>query len=289
MNILLTGATGYIGSAVRSALAGAGHTVTALVRTSSAADRIAGAGVEPVIGDMRDAVLVRRLAEKSDAVVHAASPGDESSADAENAFADAVLSGLDGTFIRTGGVWVHGSGDAITEETPRSAPPIVAWRESVDRRVLAATGIRAVLIEPGVVYGHGGGIPRLVTGAARSASGLSLIGDGSQHWATVHVDDLARLYVAALERAGHGETFLGVSGDNPTTRSLGEAAAYRLGLGGRVVPEDPADTVARLGEFGRALLLSQQTDGGKARRVLGWQPTHRTLAEEIAAGAYDPA
>ncbi|MEU4422507.1 NAD-dependent epimerase/dehydratase family protein [Actinoplanes sp. NPDC024001] len=285
MNILLTGATGYIGSAVHSALVTAGHTVTALVRTPAAADRIAGA----VVGDMRDAGLVRQLAEKSDAVVHAASPGDASSAAAENEFADAVLAGLDGTFLRTGGVWVHGPGSAITEETPHAAPPLVAWRTEVDRRVLNARGIRAVLIEPGVVYGHGGGIPRLVTGAARVAEGLTLIGDGSQHWATVHVDDLAQLYLAALERGGHGETYLGVSGDNPTTRELGVAAAQRLGLEGRVVPEDPAATVERLGEFGRALLMDQQASGAKARRALGWEPAHRSLLEEIAAGGYDPA
>ncbi|MEU4626503.1 NAD-dependent epimerase/dehydratase family protein [Actinoplanes sp. NPDC023801] len=293
MEILLTGATGYIGSAVRSALVAGGHTVTALVRGEAAAERVAGAGVQPVIGDMRDAELVRGLAGKSDGVVHAASPGDATSADAEAEFADAVLAGFggrdNGVFVRTGGVWVHGAGTAITEDTPRDAPPLVAWREAIDRRVLAASGVRAVLIEPGVVYGHGGGIPRLVFAAERMRGGLTLIGDGSQHWVTVHVDDLAGLYVAALERAGHGETFLGAGGANPTTRELGEAASRRLGLGGRVVPEDPAATVERLGEFGRALLLDQQADGGKARRVLGWRPSRPSLLDEIAAGGYDPA
>jgi nucleoside-diphosphate-sugar epimerase len=286
MNILLTGATGYIGSAVRSALVAAGHTVTALVRSEAAADRVAGDGVQPVTGDMRDADLVRGLAAKSDGVIHTASPGDGTSAAAEAGFAGAVLAGLDGVFVRTGGVWVHGTGDAITEETPLDPPPIVAWREAVDRRVLAASGIRAVLIEPGVVYGHGGGIPRLVVAAEQAGGALTLIGDGTQHWVTVHVDDLAELYVAALERAGHGETFLGAGGANPTTRELGEAASRRLGLGGRVVPEDPAVTVERLGEFGRALLLDQQADGGKARRVLGWRPSRPSLLEEIASGGY---
>jgi nucleoside-diphosphate-sugar epimerase len=288
MNILLTGATGYIGSAVRSALVTAGHSVTALVRSEAAAVRVAGAGVDPVIGDMRDAGLVTALAGKNDAVIHTASPGDASSPAAEAEFADAVLAGLSGgVFVRTGGVWVHGPGTAITEETPLDPPPLVAWREAIDRRVLAASGVRAVLIEPGVVHGHGGGIPRLVVAAEQTGDGLTLIGDGSQHWATVHVDDLAALYVAALERAGHGETFLGVSGVNPTTRQLGEAASRRLGLGGRVVPEDPAATVERLGEFGRALLLDQQADGAKARRLLGWRPSRPSLLDEIAAGGYD--
>ncbi|WP_229069997.1 NAD-dependent epimerase/dehydratase family protein [Actinoplanes sp. DH11] len=288
MKILLTGATGYIGSAVRSALLSDGHAVTALVRTSDAAGRVSAAGLDPVIGDMRDADLVRELAGKSDAVIHTASPGDASSAAAEAAFADAVLAGGPATFIRTGGVWVHGDGAAITEETPVAAPPLVAWRQEIDRRVLTTAGLRAVLIEPGIVYGHGSGIPGMVVGAAVTGDALTLIGDGTQHWTTVHVDDLARLYVAALDRAGHGEVFLGVSGVNPTTRELGEAASHRLGLGGRVVPEPAAATVERLGEFGRALLLDQQATGEKARRVLGWQPVRPSLVGEIAAGGYDP-
>lgn len=285
MNIFLTGATGYIGSAVRSALLSRGHTVTALVRTSAAAGRMSGPGVEPVIGDMSDTALVRELAAKSDAVISAGDPG----AAVEASFAEAVLSARPETFLRTGGVWVHGAGDAITEETPIDAPALVAWREEVDRRVLESSDVRAVLIEPGIVYGHAAGIPRMVTGAARTDEGLTLIGDGTQHWTTVHVDDLAELYVLALEKAAHGSVFLGVGGQNPTVRELGEAASRRLGLGGRVVPEDPSETVKRLGDFGRALLLDQRATGAKARQVLGWAPTRPSLVAEIEAGGYDPA
>jgi nucleoside-diphosphate-sugar epimerase len=83
--------------------------------------------------------------------------------------------------------------------------------------------------------------------------------------------------------------YLGVSGDNPTVRELGEAASRRLGLDGRVMPEDPAALVARLGGFGEALLLDQQASGEKASRELGWNPSRRSLLEEFAAGAYDPS
>ncbi|RAK25670.1 NAD-dependent epimerase/dehydratase family protein [Actinoplanes lutulentus] len=231
---------------------------------------------------MGDSGLVRSLAATHQAVINVAAPG----AEVEASFADAVLDAGPEVFIRTGGVWVHGAGDAITEETPLDAPALVAWREKVDQRALAAPGIRSVLIEPGIVYGHGGGIARLVVGASRTDEGLTLIGDGTQHWATVHVDDLAELYVLALEKAPAGSTFIGVSGVNPTVRELGEAASSRLGLGGRVVAEDPAATVARLGDFGAALLVSQQATGEKARRVLGWAPSRASLVEEIAAGGY---
>ncbi|MEU4688897.1 NAD-dependent epimerase/dehydratase family protein [Actinoplanes sp. NPDC023714] len=276
MKILLTGATGYIGSTVRTALIESGHEVTSLVRSAAASLPSA------VIGDLRDTSLVRDLAGKHDGVIQLAAPEPA----VEAAVADAVLAARPEVFIRTGGVWVHGPGDAITEETPRNAPALVAWREEVDVRALAAPGIRSVLIEPGIVFGHGRGIPGLVVEAARQGH---LIGDGTQHWTTVHVDDLAALYVLALEKAEPGSVFLGVSGDNPTAGELGEAAARRLGAGGRPAPEDPAATVARLGYFGAALLLSQRASGAKARRVLGWKPVRPSLIEEIAAGGYDPA
>ncbi|GIF24038.1 hypothetical protein Ate02nite_67680 [Paractinoplanes tereljensis] len=128
MNIFLTGATGYLGSAVLPALLAAGHSVTALVRDPSR--RVEGAA--PVVGSIDDHDLVRRLAAEADAVIATASPGDATSATVETAFADAVLDGLrpGSIFVRTGGVWVHGSGAELTEETPRNAPALVARRST---------------------------------------------------------------------------------------------------------------------------------------------------------------
>ncbi|MDY7090489.1 MAG: NAD-dependent epimerase/dehydratase family protein [Actinomycetota bacterium] len=290
MNILLTGATGYIGSRVLTALLGAGHSVTTLVRDPS---RVRDEGAQPVTGDMRDRDLVRGLAADAEAVIATATPGDATSAEADRDFVGAVLDGLrpGATFVRTGGIWVHGEGGALTEETPLSPPALVAWRAGIDSRALAAPGIRSLLVEPGIVYGHGTGIPALVFGQERvgDPAALQLIGPGTQHWTTVHVDDLAELYLATLTAGSAGDRFLAVGGGNPTVAALGEAAARRLGLDGRVVAEDPAGTVARLGGFGEALLLDQQASGEKARRVLGWKPSRPSLLETFAAGEYDPA
>jgi nucleoside-diphosphate-sugar epimerase len=287
MKIFLTGATGYIGSRVLPALTAAGHSVTALVRTYS----VRGDGVTAVVGDMRDRDLVGRLAAEADAVIALATPGDATSAAADDDFVGAVLARLrpGATLIRTGGIWVYGSGADITERKPLDAPPIVAWREAVDNRALTAPGIRSLLIEPGIVYGYGTGIPALLFGGRRTDDGLELIGPGTQHWTTVHVDDLAELYVAALTQGDSGERFIGVGGENPTVREMGEAVSRRLGLGGRVVPEDATATVERLGEFGAALLLDQQASGEKARRELSWKPSRPSLLAEIDSGAYDPS
>ncbi|MFF5077152.1 NAD-dependent epimerase/dehydratase family protein [Actinoplanes sp. NPDC000266] len=284
MKILLAGATGYIGSALLPALVTAGHSVTALVRDETKALAVRGKGAATVVGDITDRALVTQLASAADAVVTVASPGGASSKDDETAFAEAVLEGLGSgkTFVRTGGIWVHGPG-VIDEDTPRDAPALTAWREAVDTRVLRAPGIRSILIEPGIVYGHGGGIPTVAVAAARAGT---FVGPGTQHWTTVHVDDLAELYVAALERAEPGSAFFGVGGDNPTTREIGEAVARRLGLQG-VGPETAESLVRRLGLFGEALLLDQQATGEKARTVLSWKPSRPSLLEDIADGSYD--
>ena len=110
---------------------------------------------------------------------------------------------------------------------------------------------------------------------------LTVVGDGTQHWATVHVDDLAELYVRVIEGPEPVERVLGLSGHNATVTELGEALA-----GGPVAPEGIDASRARLGApFADALMLDQQGRGEKARS-LGWTPTRPSLLEEIRAGAY---
>ena len=294
MSVLLTGAPGYIGSAVLSALCEAGHEVTALVRDPARAELVAARGAAVVVGDMDDQRTVSALAAEASAVVATALPGGESAGRADEAFMDAVLGALpDGAaFVRTGGVWVHGSGADITESTPLDPPAIVAWRPSLDERALKDPRVRSMLVEPGIVFGYGGGITNVLFGSplrdTPDGPALTLVGTGEQHWTTVHVDDLAELYVAVLERGAAGERYVGVSGQNPTVRQLGEAVSHRLRLGGRVACESADLTIGRLGAFGEALLLDQRATGAHARATLGWAPRRRTLLEEIAAGGYDP-
>ncbi len=293
MAIFLTGATGFIGSAVLRQLRGQGRDVIALVRTEEKAEEVRAAGATAVLGTLTDGELVSRLALESDGVIHLASPGDASSAATDDAFVTAVLAGLEGSdkpYVHTGGIWVFGSGTDLTESSPLDPPALTAWRVPVEARVRSAVGVKTTIIAPGIVFGYGQGIPTVISDAPRgsgTAPALQLVGDGSQHWTTVFVDDLAELYILALDLADAGSYYIGASGQNPTVRELGEAAATAAGLDGRVETASVEQTRARLGApFADALLLDQQARGSAARIDLGWEPNGPTLLEELRSGSY---
>jgi nucleoside-diphosphate-sugar epimerase len=288
MRVLLTGGTGYIGGATLDRLVAKGHEVTAVVRDADKAASVRARGAAPALADLSDGAALRALAAASEGVVHLASPGDASSASADESAVDAFLDALRGTdrpFVHTTGVWVHGSGAALHERSPMNAPRLTAWRVPLAERVRAAEGVRTSVIAPAVVYGRGGGLLHLVAAGpltTDAAPALTMIGPGDQHWSTVHVDDLAELYTLALEKAPGGAYFLGAGGTNPTVREISVAVSRALGLAGRVAPEPVVQTLDRLGPLGEALLLDQQATGDSARRLLGWEPARPSILEEVA-------
>lgn len=268
--------------------------MTALVRDEEKAAIVRSLGAGAVVGDATDAALVERLAAESDGVIHLAS-----APDVDPVVIDAVLRALAGSgkpFVHTGGIWTYGSNPDITEDSPADPPALTAWRGANEARVLSADGVRASVVVPAVVYGYGGGIPNVIVDAPRGSGtvpALRLVGDGTQHWTTVHVDDLAALYVLAYENADAGSVYVGASGSNPTVRALGEAAAAAAGVatadvaGEGVEEESVAGTRDRLGAaFADALLLDQQARGSKARIDLGWEPNGPSLLDELATGSY---
>ena len=291
MDVFLTGGTGLVGSAVLLALLDEGHIVHALARSDRSARVLASTSAIIVRGDVDDPAVLAGAARRVDGFVHTAAGSDGRDADRDAALLDAVLPALAGTgkpYVHTSGVWVHGSG-AIDENTPFDPPPLTAWRLPLDARVRAAAddGVRSVVIAPGIVHGRGQGLPNVVTGGPRTDDGaLVLPGSGEQHWTTVYADDLGRLYARAAAQAAPGSYYLGVSGQNPTVREIGEAADRGAGGDGRVTGEPAEATEARLGPLAGALLLDQQATGAKARTELGWEPTGPSLLEELSSGTY---
>jgi nucleoside-diphosphate-sugar epimerase len=276
MKVALTGATGFIGSHVLTELRDHGHEVTALGRD---------------VVDLHDTPAVARLLGDADGAIHVASPGDATSADLDSAVIDAAIDAFAGTgkpYIHISGLWIYGSNPSIHEESPIDAPALVGWKEPLDRRVLEAKGMRGVVVVPGTAYGDGGGgIPGLLLGSPRDDLGnLVMLGTGRQHWATVHVADLADAFRRVLEDSSARGTYIIGDGVNPSVAELTEAAAAAVGAPG-AVPGSDEEARARLGDyFAEVLLLDQATAAARARDELGWRPAHPGLADEFRTGSY---
>ena len=289
MNVVLTGATGFIGSHILSQLRDHGHEVTGLVRDDP--ETVAARGGTPAVVDLYDRAALVSLLRDADAAIHTASPGDQTSADLDAAVADAAIEAFAGTgkpYLHISGQWVYGDNTSITEESPFKAPALVAWREPIERRILDATGMRGVVIVSGVAYGDGGGgMPGVLLGSPRDGDGnLVMIGSGRQHWSTVNVADLANFFRLVLEDDSARGYYVVGDGLNPTVAELTEAAAVAVDAPG-AVPGSDEEARARLGDyFADVVLLDQATLATKAREALGWQPTHPGLADELREGGY---
>lgn len=291
MKIAITGATGFVGSHILAELQSNGHKVTALVRDDAQAATVSARGATPAIVDLYDRPAVVKLFSEADGAVHTASPGDATSANLDSAIADAAIAAFDGSgkpYAQISGAWVFGSNTSISDDSPFNAPPLVAWKEPIERRVLGATGMRGIVIVSSTAYGDGGGgVPGLVLASPRDADGnLIMLGNGRQHWPEVHVADLAAAFRRVLEdEAARGYYVIG-NGLNPTVAELTEAAAVAVGAPG-AVPGSDEEARSRLGPvFAEVLLLDQAITATRARDELGWQPTHPGLVEEFRNGSY---
>jgi nucleoside-diphosphate-sugar epimerase len=291
MKVTLTGSTGFIGSHIVTELQEHGHEVTALVRDDAQADRLAAIGATPAVVDLYDRPALTSKFSSADGAIHTASPLDATSANLDAAVVDAATDAFAGTgkpYLHMSGVWIYGDNTAITEESPIKAPPMVAWKEPIERRVLDAAGMRGVVVVSSIVYGDGGGgIIRLLLGSPRDHAGnLIMLGTGQQHWSTVHVADEADFFRRALEdESARGRYIIG-DGSNPTLAELTEAAAVAARAPGAVAGSDD-EARARLGDYyAECLLLDQGADAAKARAELGWHPSHPALADEFRHGSY---
>jgi nucleoside-diphosphate-sugar epimerase len=243
------------------------------------------------VADLDDRPAVTSLLAKADGAIHTASPGDATSANLDSAVVDAAIAALAGTgkpYLQISGLWIYGPNPAITEESAFSAPPLVSWKVPIERRVLDAREMRGAVIVSGTAYGDGGGgIPGLLLGSPRDDAGnLIMLGTGQQHWATVHVADLADFFRRVLEDDSARGHYVVGDGVNPTVAELTQAAAVAAGAPG-AVPGSDDEARARLGDyFAEVLLLDQGTDAARARAELGWHPSHPSLTDEFRHGSY---
>jgi nucleoside-diphosphate-sugar epimerase len=288
MKVLITGGSGYLGQATIRALQRRGHQAVALARSDDADRRVTDLGATVVRGGLTDLDVLHKTALEVDAAIHLASDygPDTDIARVDLGAATAMLDGLGSRpYVHTGGLWVYGNTDGVVDETAaQSPPPITAWRGDNERRILgrAGGGGHPVLVMPGVVYGHGGGLIGQFIGAPARAGAAHYIGAGDNRWAVVHVDDIADLYVAALA-APAGGVYAGVDDTQaPTMRQIAEAVSAAAGQ------PDTASSITMeqaRGEFGPladAFALDQRITAAGARRDLGWAPASRNVLAELA-------
>ena len=290
MRIFLTGATGYIGSAVAERLRAAGHQLSALARSDASAAKLESAGIEPIRGDFSDPKTLGSAARAADGVISLATTYDPS---IDGPAIDAILEALAGSnkpFIYTSGIWSHGDtgGKVVDETSPANPAELVRWRQNVEQRVLdgAQRGIRSVVIRPAIVYGRGAGIPAGFVESARKEGAARYVGTGKNRWPLVHVDDLADLYLLALEKAPPGTLLLGVSGPSRPVSEIAAAASRGAGAGGKTIATPLDEARKQMGPYADALALDQQASGRKAQDLLGWKPRGADVMEELERGSY---
>ncbi|HEX6468291.1 MAG TPA: NAD-dependent epimerase/dehydratase family protein [Streptosporangiaceae bacterium] len=262
MNVLVIGATGYIGSRVAAAFAG-DHRVSSLRRPGGRP-----AAYPTVPGDLTDPASLAAAAAGFDLVVHAGVPVD---AGTDLAGAEALVA-AGSPLVYTTGAAVLGGGQA-DEDSPPDPHPLAAWRAEVERRVRAAGGR---VIRPGMVYGHGGGLVHDLLAAKAAERGTGVyIGRPGVRWPVVHLDDLADLYLLVAEKAAPGTVWHGIA---ETVRLDRIAAA----LGGGSASSWPLhEAVAELGPLADLFTRDQTVSADKTRAALGWHPVHTSIVDEL--------
>ena len=254
MQVFLTGATGYIGSAVAEARVNAVYAVVGLARADDQARLLAAKGLGAHRGDLRDPASLAEGARNADAVIHTALAAATDAGQVDRAAVEAIIGALsqfNRPFVYTSGCWVLGNtGDRVADEDAPLAPtPLVAWRPANEQLLsdAARQGVQGIVLRPAMVYGHGGGLVASFVQSAREHGAARVIGKGENRWTFVHVDDLAALYVQAL-RAAAGTLLFAAHGPAVRVRDVAEAASRAAGAGGRVeiVPiEEARKTMGR--------------------------------------------
>lgn len=287
MHIFLTGATGEIGNAVACRLVDAGHHVVALTRSESSAVKLAEQQVVPLIGNLTDLDLLESQARAADAVVHAGYTWGSNAQEVERAVTSAFLSAVAGTgkpILTTSGMAVLGpTGTNAADENMRTDPNSpLAWRAAVEQQVLQSQGCRGIVIRCSLAYGiNGHRMIDVLILRAKERQAAPFIGSGNSRWSTVHLADLADLYVLALERGKAGTLFHAASGDIGM-QELAECLAYRLGLNKTESwpIEEARPSLPAASQLAENMMISSV----RAREQLNWNPTRPGLCTLLKAG-----
>lgn len=294
MRVFVTGATGFVGTAIVQELLNAGHQVLGLARSEASAQKLTDAGADVHQGDLEDLNSLRSGAEKADGVIHAGFIHDftrfpevcQVDKIAIETIGN-VLASSNRPFIVTSGTALVSPGRLATEDIIPAFNP--AWPRVSEQTAdaVAALGVRAasVRLSPSV-HGDGdkhGFIPILIN-IAKEKGVSGFIGEGLNRWNAVHRLDAARLFRLALENASPATRYHAAAEEAITVKSIAEAIGKQLNL--PVISVAPEAAAAHFGWFAQMAAIDCPASSQWTQAQLSWQPSHATLLEDIEKGVY---
>jgi nucleoside-diphosphate-sugar epimerase len=292
MRVFVTGATGFVGSAVVQDLLHAGHQVLGLVRSDAGAEALAATGAKVHRGDVQDLDSLRSGAAQADAVIHTAFIHDFSkfkeSCEIDRRAVTAMGEALKGSakpLIVTSGTGLLPSGRIVTEDdVPLPTHPRVASEQAAEAMRAAGVNVSVMRLPPSV-HGDGdhGFVPMLI-GMAREKGVSAYIGEGRNVWAGVHRRDAARLYRLAVEQ-GQGLTHYHATAEEGIPfKEIAGVIGKRLGV--PVVSKSPEEAAAHFTWFAHFAAMDARASSAKTRAATGWQPTGPGLIADIDRDVY---
>jgi nucleoside-diphosphate-sugar epimerase len=295
MRVFVTGASGWIGSAVTDELLTNGHEVVGLARSTAAAAAIEAKGATAHRGSLDDLDSLAAAASAADGVIHLAFNHDFSdyagAGRSEHAAVQRMLDTLEGSdqpFLLASGLASGGIGRPLTEDDRSPHHGADSLRGGSENLALAYAdrGVRTVALRfSPTVHGMGDhGFVAALTTIAKERGTVGYVGDGSTRWAAVHRSDAARMVRLALEKAPAGTPVHAVAEGGLPSRDIAAALGDYLGL--ETVSVASADAAAHFGWIGRFFSMDITASSARTQELLGWTPTGPTLFEDIAAGAY---